>query len=38
MKSNWITFIRNVDPEAYNQLQKKYGNEIPKVLYYNKGL
>jgi len=30
--------LRNVDPEAYNQLQKKYGNEIPKVLYYNKGL
>ena len=29
---------RSSDPEAFQQLEKKYGDKIPSVLYYNKGL
>jgi len=30
--------LRSSDPEAFQQLEKKYGDKIPSVLYYNKGL
>ena len=30
--------IRSDDPPAYQQLCKKYGDNIPSLLYYNKGL
>ena len=30
--------LRTSDPEAYSQLRNKYGDKIPQVLYYNKGL
>ena len=29
---------RTIDPDAYLQLQSKYGDKIPLNLYYNKGL
>jgi len=30
--------LRSSDPEAFRQLEDKYGDNIPKVLFYNKGL
>jgi len=30
--------LRSSDPEAFKQLEVKYGDKIPKVLFYNKGL
>lgn len=30
--------LRLSDPEAYRQLQEKYGENIPELLFYNKGL
>ena len=33
-----MPFCRSIDPDAYTQLQSKYGDKIPVNLYYNKGL
>eukprot|EP00090_Calanus_glacialis_P027751 TRINITY_DN4401_c0_g1_i2.p1 TRINITY_DN4401_c0_g1~~TRINITY_DN4401_c0_g1_i2.p1 ORF type:complete len:325 (-),score=104.29 TRINITY_DN4401_c0_g1_i2:129-1103(-) len=30
--------LRSSDPEAFQQLKDKYGEKIPRVLFYNKGL
>ena len=30
--------LRTQDPEAFSQLQMKYGDTIPITVYYNKGL
>ena len=30
--------LRSSDPEAFHQLEQKYGGKIPSMLYYNKGL
>ena len=38
---DWVSLtslFRTSDPEAFSQLKLKYGEKIPEVLYYNKGL
>jgi len=30
--------LRESDPAAYKQLKEKYGDKLPSLLYYNKGL
>ena len=33
-----LLICRSSDPEAFQQLKDKYGEKIPRVLFYNKGL
>ena len=37
-QQKYFYLSRTSDPEAYSQLKLKYGDKIPDVLFYNKGL
>ena len=38
LQSTQFYISRTSDPEAFSQLKLKYGEKIPEVLFYNKGL